>query len=137
MTDAPSPEAEWPPEVQDKLARIAALAAAIDAHSTALDASYHERMDLYLELRALEPPVPYTVIGEATGTEEAAVRIGISKELKRCEEVAKTTTGPEKALGRRSRAGERIAVAQQIRHRERAEREAGNGAVTRRPRTRT
>lgn len=134
MADAPS--TDWPPEVQHKLARVAELSASIDGHSTALDADYEERMDLFLELRSCDPPIPYAVIGEATGTQEAAVRIGIAKELRRCEDAAKKNIATEQDMGRRARAGERIALAQEVRRREReAEEPDGNGAAaSRRPR---
>jgi hypothetical protein len=133
MADAPS--TEWPPEVQAKLGRIAELSVSIDEHSTALDAAYEERMDLFLDLRAGDPPVPYAEIGAATGTKEAAVRIGIAKELRRCEHKAAETVGPEQDLGRRGRSDARITLAQEVRRREREAREAaGNGAAARRPR---
>jgi hypothetical protein len=141
MTDAPSDPnvatedgTEYPPEVFEKLARVIELSTGIDEHSKALDAAYEERMDLFLELRTCDPPVPLAVIGEATGTTEGAVRVSIAKELKRCEEVARTSTAPEQTVGRRARSDERIALAQRVRQREREARAGVNGATARRPR---
>jgi hypothetical protein len=138
MADEPSPptngdeaaatdwtdRASWPQDVSQQLYQVARLSAHIDALSTDLDDDYWARMDLYLELRAMDPPVPFHIIGEFASTKESAVRIGVAKELGRCEKVARESVGSEQELGRRDRGRDRIALAQAVRAREREERVA-------------
>jgi hypothetical protein len=72
---------EWPPEVQAQLNELSVIAQQLDQHSAAIDDLYQRRVRLFEALRKAD--VPFRALGDASGTNEAAVRVAISKERKR------------------------------------------------------